>query len=374
MSFTGRQIRSTLDASGTLELTLDTVETADPGDDEIVVRVEATPINPSDLGLMVGPADVATVTVLGADRAGLRFDVPVQRLARVKGRLGEAMAIGNEGAGTVIAAGTDAKNLLGRRVAMIGGAMFADYRKIRAADVIPLPDDATAADGAALFINPLTALGFVETARRDGHRAIVHTAAASNLGLMLQKICLADNIPLVNIVRSEPQVQALRGIGAAHVLNSRATDFPTRLEQAIAETGATVAFDPIGGGSLGSDIMATMERAAVSRMTSYSRYGSNEFKQLYVYGALDPRPITLDRLSFGFQWSVSGWLLFPFMNKASPEVAGRLRKRVVDEMKTTFASRYTRVIGLAQALDPAVFSAYEKKATGEKVLIDPTQG
>jgi NADPH:quinone reductase-like Zn-dependent oxidoreductase len=257
---------------------------------------------------------------------------------------------------------------------MIGGAMYADYRRIKASEVIPLPADASAADGASMFVNPLTALGFVETAKSEGHQAIIHTAAASNLGQMLQRICLADGIPLVNIVRSQAQADILRDIGAVYVLNSQDDDFPARLTQTVEETGATIAFDAIGGGTLGSVIMQAMERAAVKRMPVYNRYGSTVFKQLYIYGALDPSPTTLDRLAFGFEWSVSGWLLFPFLQKAGPQVAQRMRARVVDELTTTFASHYTRVIGLAEALEPEVLRAYERKATGEKFLISPTQG
>lgn len=371
MTFTGRELRSTIDESGTLTLSLDTVEIADPADDEVVVRVEAAPINPSDLGLLLGPADVSTLETSGDT---VRFTVAQNRLGGVKARLGQSMPVGNEGAGTVVAAGAGAKALEGKRVGMIGGAMFADYRKIKARDVVALPDGASAADGASMFVNPLTALGFVETAKMEGHSAIVHTAAASNLGQMLQKICLADGIPLVNIVRSDEQAAILRGIGATHVLNSKNEDFPKQLQAAIDETGATIAFDAIGGGTLGSDILQAMERAAVKRMTEYNRYGSLERKQLYIYGALDLAPTTLNRLAFGFAWSVGGWLLFPFLQRAGKDVAQRMRERVAAELKTTFASTYTRTIGLAEALDPDVLRAYERKATGEKFLIDPTRG
>jgi len=375
MTFTGRELRSTLKDDGTLTLSLETVRVDDPGDDEIVVRVEAAPINPSDLGLLLGPADVATLSAsAGADGPELHFAVPKGRLGAFKARLGQSMAAGNEGAGTVVAAGKNGAGLEGKRVGMVGGAMFADYRRIRAREVIPLPEGASAADGASMFVNPLTALGFVETARREGHGAIVHTAAASNLGQMLQRICLAEGIPLVNIVRSAQQEEILRGIGATHVLNSQAEDFPAQLATALAETKATIAFDAIGGGTLGSDILQAMERAAVRSMTEYSRYGSEVLKQLYIYGALDLSPTTLNRLAFGFQWSVSGWLLFPFLRKAGPEAAARMRQRVVDELTTTFASHYTKVIGLAEALDPDVLRAYERKATGEKFLIDPSRG
>jgi NADPH-dependent curcumin reductase CurA len=225
-----------------------------------------------------------------------------------------------------------------------------------------------------MFVNPLTALAFVETMRNEGHRAIVHTAAASNLGQMLQKICLADGVPLVNIVRSEEQAELLRGIGATHVLDSRAGDFRACLAEAVAETDATIAFDAIGGGDLGSTIIQAMEQAASRNVTEYSRYGSSVFKQLYVYGALDPAPTTLNRMAFGFQWGVSGWLVTSFLQRAGAEVGARLRKRIVDELTTTFASRYTATIGLAEALRPEVLRAYERKATGEKYLIDPTRG
>lgn len=374
MTFTGRELRSKIDEDGRLTLSLEKVEVGAPDDDEIIVRIEATPINPSDLGLLLGPADIATLEAAAGDRPGLTFSIPQSRLAGVQARIGQSMPVGNEGAGTVVAAGKNAKALEGKLVGMIGGAMYADYRRIRAREVMPLPAGATAADGASMFVNPLTALGFVETAKREGHSAIIHTAAASNLGQMLQKICLADGIPLVNIVRSREQVDILRGIGATHVLNSKDDDFSARLTDAIAETNATIAFDAIGGGTLGSQIVQAMERAAVRQMADYSRYGSDVFKQLYIYGALDPSPTTLNRLAFGFQWSVSGWLLTPFLRKIGSEDGARLRQRVTDELKTTFASSYTQIIGLAEAIEPDVLRAYERKATGAKFLIDPTKG
>lgn len=374
MALTGRELRSTVQDDGTLRLTLEDVVLDPPGPGEIVVRVEGAPINPSDLGLLIGPADVGSVRATGSgDRPVLEFDIPEQRRAAVASRAGHSLAVGNEGAGVVVAAGEDVQDWMGRRVGMIGGAMFADLKTIRTRDALPLPDGVTSAQGAALTVNPLTALGFVETARTEGHTAIVHTAAASSLGQMLQRVCTADGVPLVNIVRSDEQVALMRGLGATHVLNSRDADFRARLADAIGETGATVAFDPIGGGTLGSDIMGAMEQAAAARMTEYSRYGSNTFKQLYIYGWLDMSPIMLDRRSFGFQWSVSGWLLTPFLQKAGAETVMRLRKRVFDEMTTTFATRYTRTIGLTEALDPEILRAYEAKVTGEKYLIDPTR-
>src|SRR3954447_26579636 len=375
MPVTGRELRSTVDKDGTLRLTLEDVTLDAPSADEVIVKVEAAPINPSDLGLLLGPASVSTLRASGtAERPVLGFEVPRERMAAVQGRLGQSLAVGNEGAGTVIASGENANSLEGRRVGMLGGGMYADYRKLKMRDVVPLPEGASAADGASMFVNPLTALGFVETARSEGHRAIVHTAAASNLGQMLQKICLKDGIPLVNIVRSDEQEKLLRDRGAIHVLNSWSERFRSQLVDTLDETGATVAFDARGGGSLGSDILQAMERAGSRKMTEYSRYGSSTFKHLYIYGALDLAPTVLNRLAFGFQWSASGWLLFPFLQKAGGEVVARLRQRVVDELTTTFASHYTRTIGLAEALDPEVLRDYERKATGEKYLIDPTRG
>jgi NADPH2:quinone reductase len=288
MTVTGRELKSTVTEDGTLRLTLEDVTLEAPSPDEVIVKVEAAPINPSDLGLLLGPANVSTLRASGtAERPVLAFEVPRERMATVRARLGQSLAVGNEGAGTVIASGESAKSLQNRRVGMIGGGMYADYRKLKTRDVVPLPEGASAADGASMFVNPLTALGFVETASSEGHGGIVHTAAASNLGQMLQKICLKDGMPLVNIVRSNEQEKMLRGLGATHVLNSRSDSFRSQLVDALDETGATIAFDAIGGGSLGSDILQAMEQAAGRKVTEYSRYGSNTFKQLYIYGALD---------------------------------------------------------------------------------------
>ncbi len=373
--FTGREIRSTIEATGKLILSIETVEVSPPGDDEVLVHVEAAPVNPTDLGLLLGPANVASLAeAKTADGPVLSFDVPATRLTGVRNRIGLSLVAGTEGAGTVVAAGRNAEHLLGKPVGVIGGGMYADYRRAGLRDVVVLPMGASAADGASMFVNPLTALGIVETARREGHAAIVHTAAASNLGQMLQKICLADGIPLINIIRSQAQEQVLRAAGADHVLNSTEPDFATQLTDLVEQTGATIAFDPIGGGSLGSTILQAMERAALRQMAGYHRYGSDTFKQLYIYGALDPGPVSLNRLGFGFQWSVSGWLLFPFLRKVGEETEDRLRQRVVRELTTTFASSYTKTIGLAQMLDPENLRSYLRMATGEKILVAPGLG
>jgi NADPH:quinone reductase-like Zn-dependent oxidoreductase len=368
----GLELRSLVTEEGDLRLSLEPVTLGEPGADEVIVQVEAAPINPSDLGLLLGPADIATMRAGGtAERPVLTLTIPERRVGAVRARMGESMPVGNEGAGTVVRAGTDVADMLGKRVGMLGGAMYTQYRKLPAKACVVLPDGASAADGASMFVNPLTALGFTETMKAEGHKAIVHTAAASNLGQMLNRICLADGIPLVNVVRREDQAQILRDLGAEWIVDSSDPDFQTKLVEAVAATGATLAFDAIGGGKLASQILNAMEVAA-SQGAAYSRYGSNTFKQVYIYGMLDTGPTTLDR-AFGLSWSVSGWLLTPFMAKAGAEVVGRMRQRVLDELKTTFASHYTRTIGLAEALQPDILQAYQGKATGEKYLIDPSK-
>ncbi len=362
--------------SGELEVSLATAPMPEPKDHEVLVKVLAAPINPSDLGLLFGAADMSSARVSTRDgQPVVTADVPPPGMRAMAGRVGEAMPIGNEGSGVVVKAGAspDAQALLGKTVALLGGAMYTEYRCLPVQMCMALPDGTDPKDGASCFVNPLTALGFVETARMEGHSAIIHTAAASNLGQMLNRICIKDGIALVNIVRSPAQVELLRGQGAKYVLDSSDANFLDDLTAALVETGATVAFDAIGGGKLGGQILTCIEAAAVKRMTAYSRYGSDTFKQLYVYGALDMSPTTLTR-SFGFQWSVSGWLLTPFLGKIGAEGGQKLRDRVVAELTTTFASHYSHEITLAQALELDVLTGYNAKRTGEKYLIRPHNG
>src|SRR4051794_31237725 len=372
---TGLQLRSLIKNSGELEISLASVPTPEPGPDEIVVRVEASPINPSDLGLLVGAADMTTAKASGSkDAPVITAKVPDAAMKAMAGRLDESMPVGNEGAGVVVATGSSdaAKALMGKTVAMIGGAMYAQYRTIKARDVLELPEGTTAAEGASCFVNPLTALGMTETMRREGHKALVHTAAASNLGQMLNKICLKDGIDLVNIVRSKQQADILHNIGAKHVVDSTAASFMDGLTNALVEPGATIAFDAIGGGKLAGQILTCMEIAINKTAKVYSRYGSNVHKQVYIYGGLDLRPTELNR-SFGMTWGVGGWLLFPFLQKIGPADGARLRQRVIDELKTTFASHYTKEISLQEALQLPNIAGYGKRATGEKYLINPNK-
>ena len=373
---TGLQLRSLLKNSGELEVSLVEIPTPEPKEDEVVVRVEATPINPSDLGLLIGPADISTAKVSGTKESPVfTAKVPEAALKALTARLDQSLPVGNEGAGVVVSTGSSdaAKALMGKTVSMIGGAMYAQYRVVRAKDVMVLPEGTTAADGASWFVNPLTALGMTETMRREGHKALVHTAAASNLGQMLNKICIKDGIGLVNIVRSKEQADLLHGIGAKYVVDSSVPSFMDDLTNALVETGATIAFDAIGGGKLAGQILTCMEIAANKTAKEYSRYGSTVHKQVYVYGSLDPRPIELNR-AFGMAWGVGGWLLFPFLQKIGPADGAKLRQRVVSELKTTFASHYTQVVSLQEALQLSNIAVYNKRSTGEKFLINPNKG
>ncbi len=368
MTVTGQAITTTLAANGTLTVALVEETLPEPTGHDILVKVEAAPINPSDLALLFGPADLA-----GAEYSPGKIvaRMPEAAMPLLAGRVGQAMRVGNEGAGTVIAAGeeADAQSLLGTRVACVPGGMFAQYRIADARACLPLPKEVSAEAGAAAFVNPLTVLGFVETMRRDGFTGIVHAAAASNLGQMLAKVCAEEGIPLVNVVRSPAQVALLKGIGAEHVLDSTAEDFDAALTEAIRATGAMLAFDPIGGGKQAGRIFSAMERVASAGLP-YNRYGSDAAKKVYIYGALDHGPTILNR-TFGFSWTLSGWLLFPFLQHIGVHGQERLRHRVLDGLTTTFASSYKAKISLAGMLERETALAYNAKATGEKYLIEP---
>jgi len=370
-NLSGLEMRSRITSGGFLELWLEEVQAPHPGAGEVLVRVEAAPINPSDLGLLVGPADLATLTAGGTpERPTATAEVPKARLGSVASRLDLAMPVGNEGAGVVVEAGPDAQEWVGRRVAALAGGMYAQYRIARVSECLLLKPGASAEEGASAFVNPLTSLCMIETLRREGHTALVHTAAASNLGQMLVRVCQAEGVALVNIVRSAHQVELLRGLGAKYVLDSTSPDFAKALTGALEETQATLAFDAIGGGPLAATILTCMERVAARKLKQYSRYGSTTHKQVYIYGSLDVGPTELPR-NFGFAWGIGGWLVMSYLQKIGREGARRLYERVASELTTTFASHYSARISLQEALSPAVINAYNKRATGEKYLITP---
>lgn len=373
---TGLELRSLVKSSGELELSLVRTVIPTPAPDEVVVRIEASPINPSDIGLLFGAADMSTAKASGsADHPVVTASIPERFLKSMAGRLDQSMPVGNEGAGVVVEAGVSgaAQALLGKTVAVIGGAMYAQYRCIKVDQCLLLPVGTSPAEGASCFVNPLTALGMVETMRREGHKAIVHTAAASNLGQMLNKICIKDEIALVNIVRKPEQEGILRSLGAKYVCNTASSTFMADLTAALIATGATVAFDATGGGKLAGQILTCMEAALNKSAKEYSRYGSTTHKQVYIYGGLDTSPTEFNR-SFGMAWGIGGWLLFPFLQRIGAEAAQSLKQRVVRELKTTFASTYSKEISLAQALQMSEIAEYGKRATGTKYLINPALG
>lgn len=370
---TGLQLLSLVKDDGTLEISLVAQPVPEPREGEVLVKVLASPINPSDLGLLVGAADMSTARALQRDGLPVvTADIVPGGMRAMAGRVGEAMPVGNEGCGVVVAAGASpqAQAMMGKTVAMLGGAIYAEYRCLPVQMCMVLPDGTDPVDGASCFVNPLTSLAFTEVMRSEGYTGLVHTAAASNLGQMLVKICAADGIPLVNIVRSPAQVDLLTSIGAAYVIDSSTSTFLDDLTAALTETGITCGFDAIGGGKLAGQILACMEAAAVKRMTSYSRYGSDTMKQVYIYGSLEVGPTVVNR-SFGLTWGLSGFLLTPFLQKAGMDTNMRMRKRVVDELTTTFKSHYSHEVSLTDALNLDVLNAYNAKRTGEKYLIRP---
>jgi NADPH:quinone reductase len=370
---TMRQLRSLVTPERELRLSVETVDTPKPGPREVLVRVEAAPVNPSDLGLLLAMADVSQAAAGGSeDEPTVTAPIGEAVMTALAARVGQAMPVGNEGAGVAVAAGAspEAQALLGRTVGFIGGATYGEYCLASPLMCLPLPEGTDAVDGASSFVNPLTALGMVETMRSEGHSALVHTAAASNLGQMLNRICMSDGVPLVNIVRRPEQARLLREQGATHVCDSSEPTFDADLVAALQDTRATLAFDAVGGGALASQILNAMEAAIVPPDAPYNRYGSDVHKQVYVYGALDPRPIELRR-RFGFAWGVGGWLLTPFLARTSAEDLTRLRQRVADELTTTFASHYTDQISLHEALDVQTLQRYARQATGEKFLLRP---
>ena len=369
-----KQIRSEVTKEGKLLIYVESTAMPEPKEDEVLIRIEASPINPSDLGLLIGPADVSSMSVSGeGENAVVTMDIPEGLMRMLETRLDQSLPVGNEGGGVVVKAGSkDLEDLVGKTVGVAGGSMYSQYRCVNAASCFVMHEGVTSAESASCFVNPLTALGMVETMRLENHSALVHTAAASNLGQMLIKICLDEDVPLVNIVRKEEHVDMLNSLGAKFVCNSSKDTFIQDLVNALVETGATIGFDATGGGKLAGQILTAMEVAANQTATDYNRYGSNTFKQVYIYGGLDRSPTTLNR-AFGFSWSLGGWLLTPFIGRIGPERFEELKQKVADEIKTTFASHYTKEISLEEVLQPDNINVYSKQATGEKYLVNPNK-
>lgn len=369
-----KQIRSEVTKEGKLLIYVESTAMPEPKEDEVLIRIEASPINPSDLGLLIGPADVSSMSVSGeGENAVVTMDIPEGLLRMLETRLDQSLPVGNEGGGVVVKAGSkDLEDLVGKTVGVAGGSMYSQYRCVNAASCFVMHEGVTSAESASCFVNPLTALGMVETMRLENHSALVHTAAASNLGQMLIKICLDEDVPLVNIVRKEEHVDMLNSLGAKFVCNSSKETFMQDLVSALVETGATIGFDATGGGKLSGQILTAMEVAANQTATEYNRYGSNTFKQVYIYGGLDRSPTTLNR-AFGFSWGLGGWLLTPFIGRVGPERFEELKQKVADEIKTTFASHYTKEISLEEVLQPENINVYSKQATGEKYLVNPNK-
>lgn len=372
---TSKEIRSMVTAEGNIEISIATTEIPTPSDNEVLIKVEASPINPSDLGLLISfAADLTTLSVLGSgDGTVATMKIHPAMMGAMKPRLDQSMPVGNEGSGVIVDAGANAKALIGKTVGVAGGSMYSQYRCVPASSCLVMDDGTTSAEAASSFVNPLTALAFVETMKMENHSAIVNTAAASNLGQMLVKICKDDSVPLVNIVRKPEQVAVLKDLGAEHICNTSDPDFMKNLVAALIATGATLAFDATGGGNEGKlpgQILAAMEIAANKTAKEYSRYGSDTYKQVYIYGGLDQSPTILNR-SFGMQWGLGGWLLTPMIGRIGMERFQQMRERVAKEIKTTFASQYTQEISFEEMLQPDIIKAYAKQATGEKFLVNP---
>lgn len=372
---TSKEIRSMVTADGNIEISIATTEIPTPSDNEVLIKVEASPINPSDLGLLISfAADLTTLSVLGSgDGTVATMKIHPAMMGAMKPRLDQSMPVGNEGSGVIVDAGVNAKALIGKTVGVAGGSMYSQYRCVPASSCLVMDDGTTSAEAASSFVNPLTALAFVETMKMENHSAIVNTAAASNLGQMLVKICRDDSVPLVNIVRKPEQVAVLKDLGAEHICNTSDPDFMKNLVAALIATGATLAFDATGGGNEGKlpgQILAAMEIAANKTAKEYSRYGSDTYKQVYIYGGLDQSPTILNR-SFGMQWGLGGWLLTPMIGRIGMERFQQMRERVAKEIKTTFASQYTQEISFEEMLQPDIIKAYAKQATGEKFLVNP---
>jgi len=370
-----KEIRSKVTSEGNIELSITKSEKPIPSADEVLIRVEAAPINPSDLGLLLSfAADLSSISSSGTEEEMVTsMKIHPALMGSMKPRLDQSMQAGNEGAGIIEDAGENVKELIGKTVGLAGGAMYSQYRCVPAASCLVMDEGTSPAEAASSFVNPLTALSFIETMKMENHTALVHTAAASNLGQMLVKICIADEIPLVNIVRKSEHVELLKNLGAEYVCNTSDESFMNDLVDALVATGATLGFDATGGGNNGElpgQILSAMEIAANKTAKEYSRYGSDTYKQVYIYGGLDQSPTVLKR-AYGMSWGLGGWLLTPMIGRIGMEKFGQMRMRVAKEIKTTFASSYAEEISFEEMLQPETIKSYAKQATGKKYLVNP---
>ena len=370
-----KEIRSKVTNEGNIEISIANVEKPIPSADEVLIKVEAAPINPSDLGLLLSfAADLSSINKSGSGNETVTtMKIHPALMGAMKPRLDESMQVGNEGAGVVVDAGENVKDMIGRTVGLAGGAMYSQYRCVPAANCLVMNEGTISSEAASSFVNPLTALSFIETMKLENHTAIVHTAAASNLGQMLVKICKDDGVPLVNIVRKAEHVELLKSLGAEHVCNTSDENFMDDLVSALVITGATLGFDATGGGNNGElpgQILSAMEIAANKTAKEYSRYGSDTYKQVYIYGGLDQSPTILKR-SYGMSWGLGGWLLTPMIGRIGMEKFQQMRERVAKEIKTTFASSYAQEISFEEMLEPDIIKSYAKQATGKKYLVNP---
>lgn len=360
---------STVKDNGTVELALSASPLNECRENDVIVRVEATPINPSDLAVMFSVSDPSKLSL---NDGALTAPIPEALQRAAASRVDAPIPCGNEGAGVVVAAGAGAaaQALLGKTVAVMAGGMYADFRKVKAAECIPFPEGVTAREAASSFVNPLTAQGMIGTMQLEGHSAIIHTAAASNLGQMLCKLCLADGVPLINIVRKHEQEKILKDLGATHVINSSSPSFMKDLIAACTELNATLAFDATGGGQLANQLLSAMEAAAAANMTEFSAYGSTTHKQVYLYGGLDRSATVLNR-GYGMAWGVGGWLMPYYLQRVGPEGQGKMFARVAKEIRGIFASSYNQEISLSEMLSLDAASKYTQQATGLKYLVNP---
>ena len=367
-----RQLITTLSLTGTLSLSLQNTELPPLGAEDILLQVQAAPLNPSDMSFMFTQADLSTLTFdYDASTPCVSMQLPDIIDKRHQHRVEQTLPCGYEGAGVIIEVGSSlSRELIGRTVSCAIGGMYADYKVSPLNAVIVMPEGVTPMQAAAAFVNPMTVLAMLETRRLHQHKALVHTASASNLGKILIRCCKQQSIPLVNLVRNSNQIPALMSLGADIVLDTSDEDFAVQLYDAISQYEPTACFDPIAGGDLLSHVMSTMERVFIDKQQQFSHYGSGVFKQGFVYGHLDNAPLRFTH-QIGFSWSLRGWLLGDVLPTLSAECITNMKKSIQSEITTTFASEFNTTITLADILNPVQIATYTAARSNEKFLVVP---